>query len=359
MSGSLVTNYLAQGAAASRPATPTAATGTLSLYFATDTETLSLYDWNDGAWQDLSTSGTTFCSTTEQLTGTETAKASSPDTVAALWEKGSDIASAGTISIGEGGFFHITGTTTITDIDFATDKSGRKAILVFDGALTLTHNATSLILPTGANITTAAGDCCLVVSEDGSNNVRVVWYQRANGTALTATQGLTLIQSITTSSSATTITFSAIAGTYKDLILSATLRSQQAATSSTLEMLFNGDTGSNYNSERMNASGTSVNAAQSLAAAAFTIGGVIPGSSASADYAGQVEIRIVNYAGTTFNKTYIAEAARSTADSSGNTLYGTSGGMWKSTSAITSVTLQINGGSAFVDGSVARLYGRG
>jgi hypothetical protein len=59
MAGSLITNYLAQGTAAARPASPTAATGTLSFYFASDTETLSIYDWNDGAWQTLISGGVT------------------------------------------------------------------------------------------------------------------------------------------------------------------------------------------------------------------------------------------------------------------------------------------------------------
>jgi len=119
----------------------------------------------------------------EQLSGTEAAKASTPDSVAALWEKGSDVASAGTISLGEGGYFNITGTTTITDFDFATDKAGRKAWVKFAGALTLTHNASTLILPTGASIVTAAGDTACFVSED-TDIVRCVAYQRASGAAL-------------------------------------------------------------------------------------------------------------------------------------------------------------------------------
>jgi hypothetical protein len=127
-------------------------------------------------------------STAEVLTGTESAKAVTPDALAALWEQGSDIASAGTISVGEGGYFHVTGTTTITDIDPATDKAGRRFILVFDGALTLTHHATTMILPTGANITTAAGDLATFVSE-GSDAVRCVDYQRASGAALAAPGG--------------------------------------------------------------------------------------------------------------------------------------------------------------------------
>lgn len=59
MAGSLVTNYLIQGTAASRPASPSAATNTLTFYFATDTETLSFYDWTDAAWQDVGTPGGT------------------------------------------------------------------------------------------------------------------------------------------------------------------------------------------------------------------------------------------------------------------------------------------------------------
>lgn len=122
--------------------------------------------------------GSTTASTTEVLTGTNAAKSVTPDSLAALWEKGSDVASSGTISLGEGGFFHITGTTTITDIDFATAKDGRGAWLEFDGALTLTHNATTLNLPGAANITTAAGDRAYVV-QDSTDNVHVLAYQRA------------------------------------------------------------------------------------------------------------------------------------------------------------------------------------
>jgi hypothetical protein len=133
-----------------------------------------------------------LATTAETLAGTDTGRAVTPDAMAAFWERGGDIASAGTISIGEGGYFHVTGTTTITDIDFATDKAGRHAWLIFDGVLTLTHNATTLILPGGANITTAAGDACLVVSEDGSENVRVPIYSRKDGApAVPPTQVIT------------------------------------------------------------------------------------------------------------------------------------------------------------------------
>lgn len=123
-------------------------------------------------------------STTQILTGTDTTTYATPDAIAALWEQGSDVASSGTISLGEGGYFNITGTTTITDIDFGTDKAGRKAWVKFAGALTLTHSGSTLILPGGGNITTAAGDTACFVSE-GSDVVRCVSYQRASGLAST------------------------------------------------------------------------------------------------------------------------------------------------------------------------------
>jgi hypothetical protein len=70
----------------------------------------------------------------------------------------------------------ITGTTTITGL--GTVSAGIWKVLKFEGALTLTHNATSLILPGGASITTADGDIGIFISE-GSGNWRCVSYTRA------------------------------------------------------------------------------------------------------------------------------------------------------------------------------------
>ena len=91
-----------------------------------------------------------------------------------------DIASAATVNIGAavGRTVFITGTTTITS--FGTVGDGVIKIVRFTGALTLTHNATSLILPGGANITTAAGDALLAMSL-GAGNWVVLFYQRAAG----------------------------------------------------------------------------------------------------------------------------------------------------------------------------------
>lgn len=100
------------------------------------------------------------------------------------------LASAATVNIGAAAAntINITGTTTITAFD--TIAAGATRRVIFAGILTLTHNATSLILPTGANITTAAGDVAEFVSL-GSGNWKCISYQRANGTAL-ATGGSSL-----------------------------------------------------------------------------------------------------------------------------------------------------------------------
>ena len=80
----------------------------------------------------------------------------------------------------------ITGTTTITG--FGTIAAGTKRWGRFTGALTLTHNGTSLILPGAANITTAAGDRFIATSL-GSGNWVVIAYTKANGEAVVSSGG--------------------------------------------------------------------------------------------------------------------------------------------------------------------------
>lgn len=98
-------------------------------------------------------------------------------------ERLATIASAGTIVLGDGGYHIVTGVTGITDIDFTNDIAGHRAWVKFSGILTLTHNATTLILPSGVSITTAAGDTALFASE-GADVVRCLSYNRASGSPL-------------------------------------------------------------------------------------------------------------------------------------------------------------------------------
>lgn len=111
------------------------------------------------------------------------------------WSTAATVASATTADIGAAAsnFVSITGTTTITGL--GTIAAGAMRWVKFGGALTLTHNGTSLILPGAANITTAAGDTAVFVSE-GSGNWRCMQYQRANGAPLVLAAGGDATQNI-------------------------------------------------------------------------------------------------------------------------------------------------------------------
>ncbi|CAO4137970.1 hypothetical protein [Methylorubrum extorquens] len=66
---------------------------------------------------------------------------------------------------------------------FGSGRHLERLVHFFEGGNTITHNATSLVLPGGANIVTGPGDC-LHVTSDASGNWRLRAYQRATGRPL-------------------------------------------------------------------------------------------------------------------------------------------------------------------------------
>lgn len=252
-----------------------------------------VYDGTDMVWvnkgvsvsaaSDTASGIVELATTTETLTGTDTARAVTPDALAALWEQGSDVASAGTISLGEGGYFNITGTTTITDIDLGTDKAGRKVRLKFAGTLTLTHNGTTLILPSGLDISTEAGDIATFVSE-GSDVVRCVDYMRATGVPL---RGRYKLGTLTTTSG-TTQPFTGIPlSKYMRIYLQ--LSNVSFTASATLQIALSTNDGSSY--------GTAVNIAPATGAAANGLYGVIEIDSLYSGYYGVAKSWLATAAG--------------------------------------------------------------
>jgi hypothetical protein len=114
------------------------------------------------------------------------------DTTNHLWQPmigggSATLASATTVDLGsvDPAAVTISGTTTITSFG-SSAGIGQFKFLKFSGALTLTYNATSLILPTGANLVTSAGDSAIAKCL-GSGNWEIIQYTRASGAALTAT----------------------------------------------------------------------------------------------------------------------------------------------------------------------------
>lgn len=107
-------------------------------------------------------------------------------------KQSANIASATTtdLSTATGGYNHITGSVTITS--FGTGTAGHLHHLVFDGAPLITHNATSLILPGGANIQAAAGDVMLLRSEGdgtGTGSIGTRWRCVGFTPAITVSSG--------------------------------------------------------------------------------------------------------------------------------------------------------------------------
>jgi hypothetical protein len=115
----------------------------------------------------------------------------------AIYEnEGSALTAAASINLANasGNYLHITGAFNGVN-SFGICPAGARFILVFDGVCTITDSAT-LVLPGGSDITTAAGDCAMLVSE-GSGNWRMVGFFPISGgggggdiTAVTAGTGL-------------------------------------------------------------------------------------------------------------------------------------------------------------------------
>lgn len=157
----------------------------------------------------------------------------------ALTIKGADMASAATVDLATatGDYVEVTGNTTITAL--GTMAAGVRKTMRFTGAPTLTHNATSLIIPGASNIVLSAGNVIEVLSL-GSGNWAVVGYSSAGFNATQLVAGTIPDARLPTSQAGKTFTSSVIlsgSGTlYRDTAtdaISAAGTTQGAATALT------------------------------------------------------------------------------------------------------------------------------
>lgn len=151
------------------------------------------------------------------------------------------------------------------------------------------------------------------------------------------------IATTTLGSAASSVSFNSFSG-YTDLIL---VYSAKASTSTDLTMRFNGDTGTNYSATRLSGSGTAASSARFTSSTSIYLDAY--GYPDATNY--NVAIySIMNYANTTTYKTIIG---RSNNASIGVDAYV---GLWRSTSAITSLSIQPDTGTIST-GSTFTLYG--
>lgn len=97
----------------------------------------------------------------------------------------------------------LTGTTGITSFGSSASTTFPVYNLKFSGALTITYNATSMILPGTANITTAANDTATALYL-GSGNWQITNYSKASGAAVLSGAPLCMAQGLSIATSGNT-----------------------------------------------------------------------------------------------------------------------------------------------------------
>lgn len=128
----------------------------------------------------------------------------------AIYEaEGNSLAAASVVDLASatGNFLHITVSGSQTIASFGNCPAGARFVLVFDGVCTIQYNVTQLILPGLSNITTAVGDCMMLISE-GSSNWRAVGYFSASGSGLGTITGVTAGTGLSGGGTSGTVTLS-------------------------------------------------------------------------------------------------------------------------------------------------------
>ena len=159
-----------------------------------------------------------------------------------------------------------------------------------------------------------------------------------------------LISSNVLGSSAASVTFSAIPATFTDLVLRISTRVNYASVDGNILIRFNGDTASNYSYTFVYGNGSS--AVSSRGSTTRIVGAsATEGTSATSNTFASAEIYIPSYL-VSQNKPISIDSA--TENNATEAYRGATAGLWRDTSAITSINLE---GGDFVSGSSFYLYG--
>jgi len=150
----------------------------------------------------------------------------------------------------------------------------------------------------------------------------------------------------TLGSSAATVTFSSISGSYTDIV--AVITAKVAASSYDLSFRINGDSGTNYSFTALSGNGSTATSIR-----------VSNASEGRGDYRAYMDtsefnnyiIQFMNYSNSTTNKTVIARG--------NSAALGTDAvvNLWRNTAAITSIVFAPNFTGNFASGSTFTLYG--
>ena len=151
------------------------------------------------------------------------------------------------------------------------------------------------------------------------------------------------IATTTLGSGVANYTFNSIAGTYTDLVL--IIAGSGVSSGGNILLQFNSDTGTNYSTTILYGDGSSAGSLNASNASSVNIGDL------DATVQSNTLISIMNYANTTTYKTALGRSNRA------GTAVVAKVGLWRSTSAITSVKVFFSSGDNFTSGTTLTLYG--
>jgi hypothetical protein len=164
------------------------------------------------------------------------------------------------------------------------------------------------------------------------------------------------IATVTASGSPNSITFSSIPSTYTHLQLRG-IHATNAGTSDVgyISMLVNGDTATNYTRHQLWGTAGTINSYGGASTTLFTFGTSLYYSGSNTTPATAI-IDILDYANTNKYKTL---RSLSGVDNNSTTLniLGLFSTVWRSTNAITSITIKVDAGTTLQNGTTYALYG--
>ena len=158
------------------------------------------------------------------------------------------------------------------------------------------------------------------------------------------------IATTTLGSDTATVTFSAISGSYTDLVLVLMTRCTGAQNSAGMDLLctVNSDSGSNYSQTNLTGNGSAASSNRNTNATSFFLGST---SNKSTNDWPIVRASFNNYSNTTTYKSVLIRQDTSESYTVAKA------GLWRSTSAITSLSFTVESSLSFKSGSTFTLYG--
>jgi hypothetical protein len=215
--------------------------------------------------------------------------------------------------------------------------------------------AASLVDAKGDLLVGTANDTVARLAVGSDGQVLVADASQTPGVKWATGPAEVLISENAIGSATASVTFSSIAQTYRDLRIVVRGRGDVAANDTDVRLRFNGDTGANYDYVNVVVNGGGSFNGESYAQSGGYMG-TLAGASLTAGFSDASEARIYDYRGTTFHKPWLSESGIKRGTTAGNMFRVATSGWWRSTAAITSVTVLPLSGN-FIAGTVVSLYG--